>query len=270
VVAADLNRASARRAAKFFIFPRDDFRPSRTSFWWRTPMTDTLDVAVLAVDACDPRPRERLLVGGAASLDPVELLALVLGTGTVGCPAETLARDLLDRTGGLRPLATRTAAELAVLPGLGDARAARILASIELGRRLATEPLARGVPFRDAADVFRHYHAAMRELRFEQFRVLLLDGRHRVIREELVSQGTLTTSPVHPREVFAPAIRHSAAAVVLVHNHPSGDPTPSADDLDITRRLAEVGRLVGIRVLDHVVVGDGAYVSLADRGLLAA
>ncbi len=99
--------------------------------------------------------------------------------------------------------------------------------------------------------------------------MVLLDGKHRVIGEELISQGTLTSSPVHPREVFAPAIRHSSAAVVLVHNHPSGDPTPSADDLDITRRLVDVGELVGIRVLDHVIIGDGTYTSLADRGLLS-
>ena len=98
--------------------------------------------------------------------------------------------------------------------------------------------------------------------------MLLLDGKHRLIAEKLISQGTLTASPVHPREVFGPAIRSSAAAIVLVHNHPSGDPTPSADDLDITRRLTDVGELVGIRVLDHVIVGDGRYASLADRGLL--
>ena len=100
--------------------------------------------------------------------------------------------------------------------------------------------------------------------------MILLDGKHRVLREELVSQGTLTTSPVHPREVFGVAIRHHAAAVVLVHNHPSGDPTPSADDLEITRRLADVGDLVGIRIVDHVIVGDGCFASLADRGMLPA
>ena len=108
----------------------------------------------------------------------------------------------------------------------------------------------------------------MRDLRVEQFRVILVDGKHRVIAEHLISQGTLTMSPVHPREVFSAAIRQGAAGMILVHNHPSGDASPSGDDLEITRRLVQVGDLVGIRVLDHVIVGDGAYASLADRGLL--
>ncbi|MCG3135370.1 MAG: hypothetical protein HMLKMBBP_02996 [Planctomycetes bacterium] len=214
------------------------------------------------------RPRERLLAEGPSSLSTSELLAVVLGTGTSGRPAEVVAGDVLCRSGGVRELLRRTPSELQRVPGLGAARAARVLAALELGRRAQTEPLVRGLPVRAAADVFRHYHPLLRELRIEQFRVLLLDGKHRVLREELISQGTLTSSPVHPREVFGPAIRHSAAAVVLVHNHPSGDPAPSADDLEITRRLSDVGALVGIRVVDHVIVGDGAFASLADKGLL--
>jgi DNA repair protein RadC len=232
-------------------------------------MTDTLHAIVETQNVPELRPRERILVGGASALDAADLVAVVLGTGTVGCPAETLARELVARVEGLRGLAARTAVELAALDGVGEARAARILAALELGRRVAAEPLLRGAAIRDGATVFRHCHAAMRELRVEQFRALLLDGKQRLLREELISQGTLTSSPVHPREVFAPAIRHSAAAVVLVHNHPSGDPTPSSDDLDITNRLADVGRLVGIRVMDHVIIGDGAYASFADRGLMS-
>jgi len=231
-------------------------------------MTDTLDFAIHAGDASADRPRERLLCAGAAALDAAELIAVLLGTGLPGRPAEALARDVLDHAGGLRPLAGLSPVELALLPGVGDARAARILASLELGRRLMAEPLPRGAPIRDGADVYRHYAASMRELRLEQFRVVLLDGKHRVLREELVSQGTLTSSPVHPREVFSPAVRHGAAAVVLVHNHPSGDPSPSADDLAITARLVEAGRLIGIQVIDHVIVGDGAFTSFAGRGLM--
>jgi DNA repair protein RadC len=229
---------------------------------------DILEIAAPPIDDAAPRPRERLLAGGASSLDTSDLVAVLLGTGTAGRPAETLARELLDLTGGLHALAGRTPAELAACSGVGEARASRILAAIELGRRCVAEPLQRGATLRGAVDVFRHYHTAMRELRFEQFRVVLLDGKHRVLREELVSQGTLTSSPVHPREVFAPAIRHSAAAIVLVHNHPSGDPQPSPDDLEVTRRLTEVGTLVGIRVVDHVIVGDGRFTSLSDLGLL--
>lgn len=216
----------------------------------------------------EPRPRERLLAVGAGALSTAELVTVLVGSGLPGRPAAALAEDLLAASGGLRRLAARTPREIASVRGLGAVRTARLLAALELGRRSASESLVRGAPFRASADVFRHYHPVLRDLRVEQFRMVLLDGKHRILREELVSQGTLTSSPVHPREVFGPAIRHGAAAVVLVHNHPSGDPSPSADDLEITRRLASVGDLVGIRVVDHVIVGDGAYTSLADRGLL--
>src|SRR5688572_10446768 len=194
-------------------------------------MTDTLDVApgCSRTEGSQTYPehaRERLLTGGPSALEAAELVAILLGAPDPagGAPAggatpagepETAARVLLDRVGGLRSLASSTPLDLAAVPGVGDARAARIVASIELGRRLYAEPLPRGAYFRDGADIFRHYHAAMRELRVEQFRIVLLDGKHRFLREELISQGTLTSSPVHPREVFAPAIRHSAAAVVL-------------------------------------------------------
>jgi DNA repair protein RadC len=215
-----------------------------------------------------PPARERLLSQGPSTLTTAELVALLLGSGGSGRVSERVATDVLASAGSLRALASGTPAELANVPGLGASRAARLLAALELGRRTAAEPLVRGSAIRAAADVFRHYHPLLRDLRFEQFRIVLLDGKHRILREVLVSQGTLTSSPVHPREVFAAAIRHSAAAVILVHNHPSGDPAPSADDVEITRRLAQVGDLVGIRVLDHVIVGDGAYASLADRGLM--
>lgn len=215
-----------------------------------------------------PRPRERILAEGARELHTHELLGEVLGTGTRGLSAESLADQLLRDCGGWRSLSSLSARELADLPGLGRARAARVLAVVELARRWLAEPLRRGVAFRSSLDIFRYFHPRLRDLRVEQFRVVLLDGKHRVLSAHLVSQGTLTSSPVHPREVYAPAVRESAAALVLVHNHPSGDPSPSADDLDITRRLCEVGDLLGIRVLDHVIVGDGSYTSLADRGLL--
>jgi DNA repair protein RadC len=177
-------------------------------------------------------------------------------------------RDVARRTTGLRALSVSSVGEIAATYGLAPVKARRVSAVLELARRLVQEPLVRGEPIRTSAEVFRHFHAGMRDLRVERFYVVLLDGKHRFLSSTLVSQGTLTSSPVHPREVFSIAIRQSAAAVVLVHNHPSGDPTPSADDLAITRRLCEVGELVGIRVVDHVVVGDGSFVSLADRGIL--
>jgi DNA repair protein RadC len=223
---------------------------------------------VLTPSPTGERPRERLLAAGLSSLSDADLVAVLLDTGTAGRPARSVAADLLQSVGGLRRLGLRAPEEIARLPGLGTTRAARLVAALEMGRRSLAETLGRGDVFRVSADVFRHYHPLLRDLRVEQFRALLLDGKHRVLRHELVSQGTLTSSPVHPREVFSSAIRHGAAALILVHNHPSGDPSPSADDLEVTRRLASVGDLVGIRILDHVIVGDGSYTSLADRGLM--
>jgi DNA repair protein RadC len=137
-----------------------------------------------------------------------------------------------------------------------------------LGRRLAARRLRPGDPVRGPADVFRHFYPRLRHARQERFLVVLLDGRHRMMREVVISQGTLTASLVHPREVFRPALREAAAAVVLVHNHPSGDPTPSTEDREITIRLADAGSLLGVPVLDHVVVAERGWVSLCDLGVL--
>jgi len=173
------------------------------------------------------------------------------------------------RRANLRDLGTASVSELTATYGLTPKSAEKTAAVLELARVVNAEPLVRGSNFHGAADIFRHFHGRMRDLRVEQFWGILLDGKHRLIREHLISQGTLTSSPVHPREVYSVAIRHSAAAIVLVHNHPSGDPLPSADDLEITRRLVQVGDMVGIRVVDHVIIGDTSFTSLADRGLLA-
>ena len=213
------------------------------------------------------RPRERLRAHGAAALSPAELLALVIGTGTRGRSALAAGTALLTRFGSLARLAGAPAEEVLGVPGIGHATAARILAALELGRRtLEPEPRRRVV--RTAAEVAA-VCASMRRLDREYFRVLLLNTRHEILDVVDVSVGGLTSAPVHPREVFKEAIRRSAAAVILVHNHPSGDPEPSRDDLRITARLAEAGRILGIEVLDHVVVGDGRYVSLRERGALA-
>jgi DNA repair protein RadC len=213
-------------------------------------------------------PRDRLLAHGAASLADAELLALLLRTGARGRSASQLATDLLA-THGLAALAQAAPDELAHEPGVGPAKAAGVLAAMELGRRLATKPLRRGDRIGSPEDVFRHFHARLRDAQVEQFHVVLLDGRHRVMRSVLSSQGTLTASLVHPREVFRPALRDGAAAVVLVHNHPSGDPAPSPEDRELTRRLEQVGTLVGIPVLDHVIIACGGFVSLREEGVLA-
>ncbi len=210
------------------------------------------------------RPREKLRDRGPGALADAELFALVLGSGLAG-------RSAL-RTG--RQLARRSPHELAQWPfvrwlavaGVGPARAAALTAAFELGRRAAESPSVQSA-IRGPQDVL----AQVRDLpaaRREHFVVLLLNARHELQRRETVSIGSLNASIVHPREVFLPAILHSAASVVLVHNHPSGDPEPSEEDLSITRRLVQVGDLVGIGVLDHVVVGARGYVSFRDRQLL--
>ena len=210
------------------------------------------------------RPRERLEALGPEVLSDAELLALLLRTGSRGSDALAVASQLLAGHGGLAGLARAGARELAGAPGVGPAKSATLRASLELGRRLAARRLPAGSAIRSPADVFRHFHPRLRDAAHECFLVVLLDGRHRVMRQELISQGTLTASLVHPREVFRPALRAAAAALVLVHNHPSGDPTPSREDHEVTCRLVRAGEILGVPVLDHVVVAERGYRSLRD------
>lgn len=216
------------------------------------------------------RPREKLLHAGPAALGDSELLALILRTGSTSPPGNALdlARQLLARFGTLTALTGATCAELCELSGIGPAKAAELMAVGELARRLSATPLRPGERFTSSGAVFAHFHERLRDCRKEVFLTLLLDSKNRLLREVRVSEGSLNASIVHPREVFAPVVRESAAAVLLVHNHPSGDPTPSREDLELTGRLRDAGDLMGVRVLDHVIIGRGCYVSLADRGLL--
>lgn len=213
-------------------------------------------------------PRERLDSHGSEALSDAELLALLLRTGGRGSGVLAVAGRLLVLRGGLEGLARSSARELAEVPGVGPAKTATVLAALELGRRLAGRRLRPGAALRGPEDVYRHYHPSLRHSHQERFFAVLLDGRHRVLRHEVVSLGTLTASLVHPREVFRPALRASAAALILVHNHPSGDPTPSAEDRDVTARLVRAGQILGVRVLDHVVVAERGYCSLREEGLL--
>lgn len=215
-------------------------------------------------------PRERLRARGADALSAAELIALLLRTGARGRDAVDVARALLARTGSLDRLESAPARELAAVQGVGAAKAASLIAAFELGRRCAGSHLPEGAALRSPEDVFRHFGARLRRIAQERFIVVLLDGRHRVLGEEMVSLGTLTASLVHPREVFRPALRASAAALILVHNHPSGDPTPSAEDRAVTERLARAGEILGVRVLDHVIVAERGYVSLREDGALEA
>ena len=157
-------------------------------------------------------------------------------------------------------------ADLCRVKGIGPAKAAQILALVEIAKRFGEEEFAPGAPFKGSYDVYAHFRERLADERHEHFYAVLLDNKHRKIKDVRISQGSLTASIVHPRDVYLPVIRESAAAVIFVHNHPSGDPTPSHEDIEITRRLREVGELVGVSVLDHIVIGRGRYVSFVDDG----
>jgi DNA repair protein RadC len=216
----------------------------------------------------DDRPRERLASRGPEALADGELLAILLGSGRPGENVVELANTLLARLGGLRELAAARETELCGQPGVGPARAAAVSAALELGRRSVGARPRRGCRLGSAPDVWTHYRARLTVAPVEEFWLLALDVRHRLQFELCVARGSLTGVEVHPRDVFRPLIRGAAAAAIFCHNHPSGDPTPSRQDIDLTTRLREVGELCGINVLDHVVVAADGFTSLADRGWL--
>ncbi|HWP56564.1 MAG TPA: DNA repair protein RadC [Candidatus Acidoferrales bacterium] len=218
----------------------------------------------------EDRPREKLLQKGAAALSDTELLAIVLrtGNGTTKQNALDQARTLLSRFESLRGIDQAEVGDFTGLKGFGPAKIAQIKASLELGRRMAAQRWHAGAALRSSEDVFRHFGPQLERENREIFFVVLLNNKNRKIRDVKISEGSLTASLVHPREVYNPVIRESAAAVIFVHNHPSGDPAPSPEDVEITRRLKEVGELMGIRVLDHVVIGRDRYFSFSDRGML--
>ncbi|MGE0362140.1 MAG: DNA repair protein RadC [Vicinamibacterales bacterium] len=218
----------------------------------------------LAELAPDERPRERLRRVGASGLGDHELVAVVLGSGIRGRDSLAVARQLLRDAGGLPGLAAWPPPRLMRAVGIGPGRAARLAAAVELGRRAVAGPRRERPRIASPAAAAEHLLPRLGGRREEHFGVLLLDTRHRLIHEVVVSVGSLDASLVHPREVFRAASEHSAAALVLFHNHPSGDPTPSADDLVLTRRLVQAGELMGIGVVDHVVVGDGCWHSLRE------
>ncbi len=215
------------------------------------------------------RPRERMRALGAQALSTAELLAAVLGTGGAGQSALACAVDVLERAGGsLGRLAAMPPAAVQRVRGIGGARAAAVQAALELGRRMAAEARDAGVPLRGPRDVVAAFAPRLQDLPVEEFHVAILDAQHRLERDVLITRGLLNSSLVHPREVFREAIAERAAAVILVHNHPSGDPTPSAEDRAVTEQLVAAGRLLDIPVHDHIIVGRGRYVSFAEAGLL--
>jgi DNA repair protein RadC len=229
-------------------------------------MSEKTPVAVTTPPAAarGERPREKLRARGPGALSDAELLALILGSGSVRRSAERIGRFLARRPPA--ELSTWTATRWLLVPGVGPARAAALTAAFELGRR-ATEKQPSSRAIRGPEDVLAQVRDLARA-RKEHFVILILNARHELQCRETVSIGSLNASIVHPREVFQPAILHSAASVILVHNHPSGDPEPSDEDLNITKRLVQVGELVGIGVLDHVIVASRGVVSLRSRQLL--
>jgi DNA repair protein RadC len=219
----------------------------------------------------DERPREKMLKQGAGSLSNAELLALILRTGDTATKksAIDLGREIIAHFGdNLRELGGAELSEICAIKGMGPAKATGIKAAFTLASRFQARKLENLDRFTSPRQVFDYFHHEFRDCRKEYFLILLLDGKNRIIRRVQISEGSLNQSIVHPREVFSPAVKESAAAVILVHNHPTGDPAPSSEDLAITRRLREAGDIMGIKVLDHIIFGDGEFTSFVERGLL--
>jgi len=204
--------------------------------------------------------RERVAAYGLENMRESELLALLLG-------GQEVASTILARFENLRKLAGASLQELQAVHGIGPVKALEIKACFELAKRFHQVHLRPGIILNSSEQVFAYYHEKLRDQKQEKFFVILLDSKHRIIREELVSVGSLNFSVVHPREVFSPAIREAAGSILLVHNHPSGDPVPSREDIQLTYRLIEVGKVVGIDVLDHIVIGDNCYTSFLEQKL---
>jgi len=214
------------------------------------------------------RPREKLLARGAETLSDAELLAIFLRTGLKGRTAVDLARDLLGEFGGLRALLSADRARLCASPGLGDAKFCQLQAALEIARRFFAETLSKGTSLTSPEQARDLLVARLRDRPYEVFACVFLDNRHRMLHYGELFRGTIDGAAVYPREVVREALERGAAAVILAHNHPSGIAEPSAADQSITRRLREALSLVDIRVLDHIVVGDGETVSFAERGLI--
>ena len=217
----------------------------------------------------EDRPRERLCSKGAEALSNAELLAILIGSGTKEHSALRIAEEMTRNEGLYRQVARwHRVQEFKHIKGLGNARAARILAAMELGRRIACASAIDSEHITSPGDGAQYLMGRLRNETHEKFIVLLLNTKNEVISIENISIGSLNASIVHPREVFSRAIKRNSASIILAHNHPSGDPSPSQEDIHITRRLKEAGAIIGIPVLDHVIIGDGTYISLKEKELI--
>lgn len=216
----------------------------------------------------EERPRERMMHYGASALSHAELLAILLRTGSRQESAVHLAQKVINQVGSIRNLVDISIDELTQIKGIGHAKAVQLKAGIELGQRLARTRIGEPVIIRSPRDAADLLSEQLRYLQKEHFVCLFLNTKNHIIAQETLSIGSLNASIVHPREVFRAAMKCSSASIICAHNHPSGDPTPSPEDISITARLVEAGQIVGIDVLDHLVIGDGAFVSLKEQGLM--
>jgi len=214
------------------------------------------------------RPRERLQKFGPEALSAQELLALVIGRGISKKSVMSIAQELLVKFGNVKAISQATIEELSQIKGIGLAKAAQIKACFELGKREELEPELKNFDIKDPEAVVKAIRASIRDEAKEHFKLILLNPRNKIIGISTISIGILNASLVHPREVFKDAITHSAASVVLAHNHPSGDPEPSEDDLKITRKLVDSGKILGIEVIDHIIIGKNNFCSYKERGLI--
>jgi len=214
------------------------------------------------------RPRERLVKYGVGHLTDAELLGIILVHGYQGKTSVDLAKELLSSAGSLRKLDYLSYPEMCSSKGMGLAKFAQIKAALELGKRILSEDNSPRKKINNALDIVNYYRYRMRDLKKEIFKIILLDVKNKIIRDIDVSMGSLTESIVHPREVLKEIIKESAASVIFLHNHPSGESVPSKNDLDITERLFDACNLMGVRVLDHIIIGDDNYTSFASEGLL--
>jgi DNA repair protein RadC len=214
------------------------------------------------------RPRERLQKFGPEALSAQELLALVIGRGISKKSVMSIAQELLVKFGNVKAISQATIEELSQIKGIGLAKAAQIKACFELGRREDLEPELKNFDIKDPEAVVKAVRASIKDKAKEHFKLILLNPRNKIIGISTISIGTLNASLVHPREVFKDAIIHSAASVVLAHNHPSGDPEPSEDDLKITKKLVDSGKMLGIEVLDHIIIAKNDFCSFKERGLI--
>ncbi len=218
----------------------------------------------------DERPRERLIKFGPDVLSDAQLLGILIGSGDHKSQknAIDLSRDLLKEFGNFHKLDAASIGELNKIRGIGPAKAAQIKAALEVGKRMASQLSGANVAMRCSQDFALRFEPFLRNLKKEVVKVVLLNPKLKIINDVTISKGSLNASIVHPREVMIPAIKESAASIALIHNHPSGDPTPSQADVEITHRLIKTGEIVGIKLVDHIIIGDKKYYSFADEGLI--